>query len=57
MVALDVVDLAAEAANVREWLAAHAIAVLNIAGPRESKRPGVYRQTMDFLQAVRAARM
>ena len=26
----------------REWLAAHQIAVLNVAGPRESKRPGVY---------------
>jgi hypothetical protein len=53
VVALDVVDLAAEIENVREWLAMHTIAVLNIAGPRESKRPGVYRQTMDFLQAVR----
>jgi hypothetical protein len=26
----------------REWLAAHPIAVLNVAGPRESQRPGVY---------------
>lgn len=56
VVALDVVDLATEAANVREWLVTHAVAILNIAGPRESKRPGVYRQTMDFLQAVRVAR-
>lgn len=38
-------------------LATHTIAVLNIAGPRESKRPGVYQQTMDFLQAVHVARM
>ena len=26
----------------RAWLDAHQIAVLNVAGPRESKRPGVY---------------
>ena len=31
-----------EPATFREWLAANHIAVLNIAGPRESKRPGVY---------------
>ena len=31
-----------EPATFREWLEANHIAVLNIAGPRESKRPGVY---------------
>jgi hypothetical protein len=55
VVALDGDDIATEVANVREWLSAHAIAVLNVAGPRESKRPGVYRQTMDFLRAVRVS--
>ena len=29
-------------ATFRDWLEANQIAVLNIAGPRESKRPGVY---------------
>lgn len=52
VVALDVVDQVAEAESVREWLAAHGIAVLNIAGPRESKRPGVYQQTLAFLDIV-----
>jgi len=31
-----------EPATFRDWLAAHHITVLNVAGPRESKRPGVY---------------
>jgi hypothetical protein len=52
VVALDAGDLAAEVARVGEWLAAHSIAVLNIAGPRESKRPGVYRKALAFLEAV-----
>jgi hypothetical protein len=49
VVALDVVDQVAEAKSVRKWLAVHGIAVLNTAGPRESKRPGVYQQTLAFL--------
>ena len=31
-----------EPATFRDWLAAHHIQVLNVAGPRESKRLGVY---------------
>lgn len=54
VVALDADDLAVEVTRVGEWLAAHPIAVLNIAGPRESKRPGVYRKALTFLQAVNA---
>lgn len=49
VVALDNDELAAEAGHVREWLAANHVAILNIAGPRESKRPGIYQQTLDFL--------
>jgi len=52
VVALDVVDQVAEAESVCKWLAVHGIAVLNIAGPRESKRPGVYQQTLAFLNVV-----
>jgi hypothetical protein len=33
----------------REWLDHHQIAVLNVAGPRESKRPGVYAQAVRCL--------
>jgi hypothetical protein len=49
VVALDSDELATEAGHVREWLAANHVAVLNVAGPRESKRPGIYQQTLDFL--------
>lgn len=35
--------------QAREWLRAHRIATLNVAGPRESKRPGIYRQAVAFL--------
>jgi|SRR6185312_939495 len=52
VVALDADDLAAEVTRVDEWLAAHPIAVLNVAGPRESKRPGIYRMALAFLQVV-----
>lgn len=37
---------------VRAWLEAHRIAVLNVAGPRESKCPGIYRDALVFLQHV-----
>lgn len=32
-----------------EWLRVHRIATLNVAGPRESKRPGIYRQAVACL--------
>ncbi len=37
---------------VRAWLEDHRIAVLNVAGPRESKCPGIYRDALVFLQDV-----
>jgi hypothetical protein len=36
----------------RAWLAAHHITVLNVAGPRESKRPGVYAAACRLLEAL-----
>ena len=33
----------------RAWLARHRIHVLNVAGPRESKRPGIYREARRLL--------
>lgn len=35
---------------VRAWLTAHRIRALNVAGPRESNRPGIYLQAKKFLQ-------
>lgn len=34
------------------WVTAHQIQVLNIAGPRESKSPGVYAKAVTFLRRV-----
>ena len=41
-----------EPATFQDWLAAHPITVLTIAGPRESKRPGVYAAAMRCLEAL-----
>lgn len=35
-----------------EWIGTYQIDVLNIAGPRESKRPGIYRMALAFLDRV-----
>ena len=49
-----VVDLDAppEPAAVRAWLAARGLGTLNVAGPRERKRPGIYRLSGGFLVRV-----
>lgn len=51
-----VVDLAhprlSHARAVRGWLADKGIATLNVAGPRESERPGIYAAAASFLQRV-----
>jgi hypothetical protein len=36
----------------RNWLLTNQIKILNIAGPRESEWPGVYRQASEFLRAL-----
>jgi hypothetical protein len=38
--------------RVRAWLRANTIKTLNVAGPRESKRPGIYQVTGALLEAV-----
>jgi hypothetical protein len=42
----------ADPENVRAWLAAYRVAVLNVAGPRESSQPGIGGQAAQFLRAV-----
>ncbi|AOY02208.1 hypothetical protein BJP62_05175 [Jeongeupia sp. USM3] len=42
------------ASSVLAWLREHAIRTLNVAGPRESKRLGIYRLTVELLQTVDA---
>lgn len=49
-----VVDLAGpmQADSVRSWLAMHQIKVLNVAGPRESKNPGIYQKARTVLGKI-----
>jgi len=37
---------------IRRWVEENAIFVLNVAGPRESQRPGIYRRTRALLELV-----
>jgi hypothetical protein len=49
-----VVDLEGnpDADQVRAWLAAEAVAVLNVAGPRESQSPGIHAAAGRFLREL-----
>lgn len=35
--------------DVMQWLAENNVATLNVAGPRESLQPGIYKQSKEFL--------
>ena len=52
VVPLDAGPTSEDAASVIEWIRLHHIAVLNVAGPRESKRPGIYGLARDFLESL-----
>lgn len=52
VVQLDAGVTADVASNVLAWLREYTVKTLNVAGPRESKRPGVYRLTVALLEAV-----
>jgi hypothetical protein len=49
---LDAQDPAAELRRILEWLGGDAFLALNIAGPRERSRPGIYAMTYAFLQQL-----
>jgi len=51
-VQLDATPTDAELNELREWLRANAVARLNVAGPRESKRPGVYEAACAMLERL-----
>ena len=38
--------------DVRQWLAAHAVETLNVAGPRESQRQGIYQESLELLTRI-----
>ena len=41
-----------EVLPVAQWIDEHAIAVLNVAGPRASQAKSIYAQAADFMEAV-----
>jgi hypothetical protein len=45
-------DCAPTVETVRKWLRAHAVEVLNVAGPRESLNPGIQAAAQRFLYEV-----
>lgn len=55
VVQLDAPPTNAELDEWREWLRANAVARLNVAGPRESKRPGIYAATLELLDRLLSA--
>jgi len=42
-------------ATARSWLGANQVQVVNVAGPRESKSPGIYALARTFLRSVLAS--
>lgn len=38
--------------KIRDWIQTNNINTLNIAGPRESKNPGVYKNSLNFLRTL-----
>ena len=52
-----VVDLAekVDVEAIRVWLEENHIETLNVAGPRESKRPGIYGETLALLERLSAS--
>lgn len=51
---VDLIDenLAASVQKVEEWLRSIRPRVLNVAGPRESKSPGIYARSLEILSVV-----
>lgn len=47
--------LAEEPAATLAWIAEHGIKTLNVAGPRESQRPGITEAARDFMEGLIAA--
>lgn len=45
-------DITPQPNDARRWIEDQAIKTLNVAGPRESKLPGIYRDAAQFLRAL-----
>jgi hypothetical protein len=49
---LEMTSCAEAARMIREWLERHGIKIMNVAGPRASKDPMIYKATVDLLEAA-----
>ncbi len=47
-------DTSPEPPRARQWIKDHAVSTLNVAGPRESKTPGIYADASQFLRELLA---
>ncbi|HET7930842.1 MAG TPA: putative molybdenum carrier protein [Rhodanobacteraceae bacterium] len=52
VVQVDSLSDVARIAELRAWLGDNKVGVLNVAGPRESKRPGIYAATVGLLDRL-----
>ncbi|KPK38211.1 MAG: molybdenum cofactor carrier [Gammaproteobacteria bacterium SG8_47] len=43
-----------EVDEVTQWLRSHQVGILNVAGPRESTRPGIYPEARQFMRKLLA---
>ena len=48
-------DMSSEPDTIRSWLVTNKITHCNVAGPRESKQPGIYRQACRYLRLLLTA--
>ncbi len=46
-------DVDSNPLRVESWLCRHGVRTLNVAGPRESRCPGIYSRAVDLLRGVR----
>ena len=52
VVQLEAHDLDQQARETQDWVQGNKFHILNIAGPRESKRPEIWQRSMSFLFAL-----
>lgn len=52
VVQLEAHDLDQQARETQDWVQGNKFHILNIAGPRESKRPGIWEQGLSFLSTL-----
>jgi hypothetical protein len=54
LVTLDAGCLPSHALNATQWIGENSIHSLNVAGPRENRRPGIYSEALAFLDQLTA---